>query len=365
MAREAPVRTDRYDPELDIGAPFYGDPVLIDHARKSRAEVEAEQQVRDEAHVRGDLSPELVAEVQRRAAGVMQSPEEYNLGLVPNAVPRPPAISSVGTAPVGQGTVLKPIAGAGTVLQDPAAAYDMNLTGTRLPSEAPPQSSARAIRMPNGGLLFTNRPEYGQGGDSGKEIQMVEARKEIQDYDSGSPSSPVAQALIRRSAEQQAKRGGRPLTLPEASANRAELDDIRGGPTRLLPDGPDGRYGSSSASVSMIEGTPEQKMRLKEEEARGLLALDEIDAARTELQMTPQGRAELKTPQGVLMVQALNQARSTILKSKQRVDAVTKPGSPNYIADPKARAEAIKQIEDERDAELQMVRESVTRSQVY
>src|SRR3990167_261303 len=75
--------SDRYDPEQDIGAPFYGDPVLIERARKNRARQEAEKFVRGPEGVfpRG-LTPEEEEDVEQRTT-IALSPSQPLLPAEP------------------------------------------------------------------------------------------------------------------------------------------------------------------------------------------------------------------------------------------------------------------------------------------
>lgn len=212
----------------------------------------------------------------------------------------------------------------------------------------------RAIRMPNGSFVFTNRDELGgeefSTGDAGQLMreslpsasQSLAASTPtpyIEDTPRTSiidPTSRTMQALVRASARAQSAR------IPGAGAGSPS-------PVGRMVSGqtPDTRGGS----VSMIEGTPQQQVAQKLQDSMGTLALLETQQEEAKARMSPAERAMVENPAVVQGAWAVNQFRPMIegamKEARERMAAITTVGSPTFIADPKLQKAALQKIQSD------------------
>lgn len=182
---------------------------------------------------------------------------------------------------------------------------------------APASPRTRAIRMPDGRLLYTNRAEL-----PGNEIPMAQAvQQERTERASIDPTSATMSALVRASAR--ANRQTPPTAAPM-------LD---------------------SPAVSVMEGTPQQRMSMSIDDAVAAATLAQIQQATAEAKLSPQERSDLDNP-GVGRISYLNQLfAGDIAKENKTADLAIGMAKRQFPAGP-ALDSAIARIEDDRSSRL-------------
>lgn len=198
--------------------------------------------------------------------------------------------------------------------------------------------ATRAIRLPGGKFLFTNREEYG-----GEEFSPAEAGRQIRSAEATpsnvrmaeapriDPTSATMSALVRSSIR--ASRGerspGSMIPQPAGRMTEGTTPDVSGG------------------AVSMIEGTPEQQIAVNFQRALGAASLAGVEQERKVNEMDPAAAALLGNPQ----VQAGSWALNALLP---RIDAANAAAAKladearRTITDPKQLQQELRRIEDER-----------------
>jgi len=191
--------------------------------------------------------------------------------------------------------------------------------------------SMRAIRMPNGTMLFTNRDEYGgeeftpkQGGQIVREQQRTQAPLPRSPFE-GDLTHAAMTGLVRASMR--------------ASAGEPRPGEMRG----RMVEGT--RPDASGGAVSMIEGTPEQQLQQKLSAAMGQLQLGQIGQESKLAAMEPGERALVENPHVQTAVglsrMFLPQIQQIQAAADNRIKLVGTPGSPSYVPDPKLQAAEI------------------------
>lgn len=252
-------------------------------------------------------------------------------------IPPPPASPTAGLAPSmpGRGTVSS---------LDPAH---------RLPDASPlfsgdemegmhaatTKQPTRAIRMPNGQILFTNDPSYG-----GEEISVGDAGKIVRSADAGA----VSRGSLRPSSETMS---GLLQASTRASAARGPESPMVGGGRMVAGRAPD----TSGGAVSMIEGTPEQQLNEKLQDAMGALSLADVGQRRKLAEMDPGARAllENKDVQTASFVNHMLQPRRD--QAHQLATQRAQAAAAQFANDPKQLAATLRQIQDERDQSLREI----------
>lgn len=202
--------------------------------------------------------------------------------------------------------------------------------------------SVRAIRMPNGHMLFTNRDEYG-----GEEFTPQQGGQIVreQQRQMPTPARPPFEGDITHAAMT-----GLVRASMRASAGEPSPGQLRG---RMVEGkAPD----TTGGSVSMIEGTDEQQLADKIQTAMGHQQLAEL-GQNLELARMPAGERLLaQNPQVQTAVglsrMFLPQIQQLQAAADNRIKLVSTPGSPSYIADPKLQASEIMKARAEMQAEL-------------
>lgn len=144
-------------------------------------------------------------------------------------------------------------------------------------------SAMRAIRLPNGQMLFTNRPEYG-----GEEMTPAEGGREVRRQQAAEidPASATMSALVKASARAAMQRGEGSQPAPQGRV-------VPGEAPSMTPGG-----------FSQIEGTPQQQARYALEDAMTALNLAGIQGeekkVREEAAMSPVERAQMENRDVVL-----------------------------------------------------------------
>jgi hypothetical protein len=225
----------------------------------------------------------------------------------------------------------------------------------------------RAIRMPNGHFLFTNRPEYG-----GEEVSVGDAGKEIRSRDAAQPGiaqaasrpidplSSTMSGLIQASTRAALQRGGAGPVQPMRGKMVRGQDTFAGLNDPYTPaDATAGRPG-----VSMIEGTPDQKMAAALQDAVGLSALNEATQRATLFGMSPERRAMIENPQIQTLIaleRMYGPKRDKAMSDASELSrAASTPGSAAYIADPKLRKQRLYEIQMDLDATLAPIRDAMS-----
>lgn len=203
----------------------------------------------------------------------------------------------------------------------------------------------RAIRMPDGKLLFTNRDEYGgeeftpaEGGRLVREAQRAQPLEATNPLVSD-PTSRTLRALVRASA-------GRPESGPVPAAGRmvpGTTPDLSGG------------------TLSTIEGTPQQQQALQLEDAIGALSLANV-RQETEVASMPAAQRELLQNRDVqvasfLINRFLPQIQQKQADTELKMRMISTPGDPQFIRDERQRTLRAREIEMESAAELDMLRD--------
>lgn len=197
----------------------------------------------------------------------------------------------------------------------------------------------RAIRMPNGQILFTNDASYG-----GEELSIGDAGKIVRAGD----AATVARGPMRPSSETMS---GLLQASTRASAARGPESPMVGGGRMVAGRTPD----LSGGAVSMVEGTPEQQLDEKLQDAMGALSLADVGQRTKLASMDPGARAllENKDVQTASFVNHMLQPRRDQAHdlAKQRAAAATAQLS----GDPKQLAAALRDIQTERDQTLREI----------
>lgn len=242
--------------------------------------------------------------------------------------PMLPAGAGVLAPPVGTGTVLRPE-------QDFTAPAPPSAPPISAQTEAAPSSSSsiRAIKMPDGKIVFTNRPEYTSAVPSkvssggGTEISREDAVADIRSNDRAlSPTRLALSDLVRKSVER---------------SNRV---------------GPDVGGGFTNA-----DETSEPSAYVQEARTRGALdRLDQLTAmarAKSDLDVarrTPEEQAALGTKE-IQITEYMQRS------AKPRLDAIRSQADeaismiPQITRDPAQQAEMRRRIEQKRDNDIQDV----------
>lgn len=206
--------------------------------------------------------------------------------------------------------------------------------------------SMRAIRMPNGTVLFTNRDEIGGDEFVGG---TAAAGREIRSMDRARATSPTQAAMLNVVRE---KASDVPGALVNASQDQARLrgEGSMPGPPALEPtrrvagQAPDTRPG-----VSFIEGTPEQQREIALRDMMDVIAMEQAGQELEVARMPPGEAAALSNP----TVQSGNWIVQNIGPELDRVTAVGQEKARqvmNTIADPKLRQQELARIEAETEA---------------
>lgn len=198
----------------------------------------------------------------------------------------------------------------------------------------------RAIRLPGGKFVFTNRDELGgeqvDVGDAGRAIRGADATPEnirMSEAPRIDPTSATMSALVRSSIR--SSRGERAPGLATTP------QPIRG---RTVPgETPDISHGA----VSMIEGTPQQQLDIKLNDALGALSLAGVNQERQVAEMDPADAALLGNPSVQSGSWALNAVMPRIDAANQRAEQETAQARAQ-IQDPKQLQQALREIEDRR-----------------
>ena len=227
----------------------------------------------DVRDVIGDVGDKLLPPPPAGGFTVEQAEGRAPLGDSPPSVAQPSVAPTVETTPPR--TIAPP--------PTPAVPEAPNLIGTldeeverlrpayQAATYRPPM---RAIRLPNGRMLFTNQEGYG-----GQEMSTAEGGKVVRAQDRVEASREMpARAAIKGMLQASIRDASLRETAPEA-----ESGDI-------LPRGRqvEGEAYDMRPGVSMIEGTPEIQRRIALEDAMGALSLAEANQ-RTEMAQLPAG----------------------------------------------------------------------------
>lgn len=140
----------------------------------------------------------------------------------------------------------------------------------------------RALRMPNGKILYTNQGSYGGPGIEELDYQDA-ARAERARRATVDPTSRTMSALVRAAAKANMSRSAEGPPGPT-------LESLPGRPTTGVDPGFD------RPGVSFIEGTPQQQLDLDIEAAMGAASLAEAQSAEAFSKKTPDEQARLKNP---------------------------------------------------------------------
>jgi hypothetical protein len=215
-------------------------------------------------------------------------------------------------------------------------------------------SPMRAIRMPDGRLLFTNREGYG-----GSEISTADAGREIRAADSTPagrgplndvrPGGAFAgksyewpgmqeQTMAGLVAASQRAAAGEP---PPSKTTGRQLEGHilgKGGSGGFLPS-PDNLTG---AGISRIQGSPEQQVQIALEQAMGATALAQLGQQQRQASLSPMEAATLGSPQAVAMMVGMQMVGPKIQQKQAELQAkiqlMGQPGTSSFIADEKLRA---------------------------
>lgn len=187
------------------------------------------------------------------------------------------------------------------------------------------RSPVRAIRMPGGKIVFTNRDELG-----GEEVGVSEAGREIRDREMrGSPTTATMSALVRASARSHGQPLDAPYTAPTIRTSPGEAPD-------------------SSPGVSFIEGTPQQQAQLKIDDAMSATVLANLQREQELAEMDPRARALLENKDVQTASYLLSRFQPQI--DRAREDAAARIQVINQtVVDPKERRAALQEV----DAELE------------
>lgn len=190
------------------------------------------------------------------------------------------------------------------------------------------RSPTRAIRMPGGRIVFTNRDELG-----GDEVGVAEAGRELRDREMrGSPTTATMSALVRASARAHGQPLDAPYTAPTLRTSPGEAPDMEPG-------------------VSFIEGTPQQQDQLKIEDAMSATVLANLERERELAEMDPRARALLENKDVQTASFLLSRFQPQI--DRAREDAVARIQVINEtITDPKARRVALQEVNAELEQAL-------------
>jgi hypothetical protein len=234
-----------------------------------------------------DLGPNPFTRLHRFLTGGATPDEE-----VAGALPAPTASPDTGGVAVAPPSPAARFRGAGSL--DYGRPLDEQIIGT--PSfEVPPSKptstpglaeskpgSIRALRLPNGKIIFTNRVDVGGGSDEKKNAESVRAAAgEIQ-------------------AQDRASYGGRTgIQSQMTDLLRAAIDN-RGG--SMQPGGEANldavspSYDSQSPGVSATQGSPEQQDELAMESGQRELGLTRLQQEMKAAKMSPEQAARLGIP---------------------------------------------------------------------
>lgn len=208
--------------------------------------------------------------------------------------------------------------------------------------QGPTPSSIRAIRLPNGHMLFTDRSASEIGGDELSQGQAGEAVQRQTRNINFDPTSRAMSALV-------------------AASMRASRIDQAGPPPEPTVQNVSGPAWDSRPGFSAMQGTDEQKRGLELEKAAGLAAMAKAGAETAEAErrtreapMTPEERTTAESPQIAINRDAERRSfelqQANWRSSADHKRAVQTPGDPRFIADPNMQAVEIKKIEDARIA---------------
>jgi len=195
------------------------------------------------------------------------------------------------------------------------------------------RSPIRAIRLPNGRMLFTNQEEYGgemsaaEGGRVVRAQDRASARKN--ELPARAAITGMLQASIRDASMRDAQRRGETETVAALPFAQGEGRD---------PRPVEGR------GLSMIEGTPEIQRQIALEDAMGALNLAEA-RQRTELANLPaEARLVAEDPNIRLQRWALANIQPKITAIQQQAAAEIAQIKAT-ITDPREQAKMIDEVE--------------------
>jgi hypothetical protein len=188
----------------------------------------------------------------------------------------------------------------------------------------------RALRLPNGKIIFTNRVELGGGSDEKKNAESVRAAAgEIQGQDratyAGRSGIQTQMTDLLRAAID--NHGG----SMQPGAGEANLEAVDQG------------YDSQSPGVSAIQGSPEQQDELAMESGRRELGLTRLQQEMKAAKMSPEQAARLGHPNpqieiGDKVMKQMNDAKEAIANFQDR-------NSPFYIKDQVERQRKIAEVQ--------------------
>lgn len=182
------------------------------------------------------------------------------------------------------------------------------------PAAAPAAKPTRALRMPNGKIVFTNRPELG-----GPELNYGDATREVRTNTlAETEAAPYRSRLsdLVRSAAVQAQRNG------ETSPYHA--------PTVANADGPAPSFSGAEAAVSNITGTEDQQRQLQFDRAMQAASVARAQGDLEYEKMSPQQKADLGNPR----IQAMGFLRSMFQKDFDMVEAGTEAAKKSITLPP-------------------------------
>jgi hypothetical protein len=214
------------------------------------------------------------------------------------------------------------------------------------------RKTLRAFRLPSGRTVFTNDPDSYGGATS---VAYHTAARSERGGDVAASSGP------RNLEPERGEFGAR--YFPPVDSNTESM-------RRLVRNSAMARARSSSTpsftnadipddagTVSQMSGSPQRQRELQLEDAQGLIALNNAKRDYAVSAMSPVEQERLKNPDVVssqyrveTFLPQINQATSD---AAMKIQMVSTPGRPEYIQDLRARTEAIRMIQADRDAKVQ------------
>jgi hypothetical protein len=213
----------------------------------------------------------------------------------------------------------------------------------------------RAIRMPGGKFLFTNREELG-----GEETSVGDAGREIRGLDAAAPGN-TRMAMAPRIDPTSATMSSLLRSSIRSNAGERAPGYIQGTAQPVQPFRAPGRMVAGEApdthggAVSMIEGTPDQQLAQKLSDAMGATALAQSLQEQKVAGMSPEDAAALGNPQVQAGSWANRQIRPQI-ESAHRAAAAASAQARATIQDPKQLDKTLRDIQA---AEQDAVREAL------
>lgn len=234
----------------------------------------------------GDLSPGARQFISGLSMGAYQPPAQPEPEPEPVAQPQPAPIPTPPAASPGDADQLRTRAIRET--QDEASRLARESQPSQSAPQQSPTGSMRAIRLPDGRLIFTNRPEYGGEQFSTEDAGRLLRQQELKRYRAlPDPTSAAMSGLLRsslRAAEAEERRG-----LPAPVGTRVEgIGEAGTEPS------------TTGGAASFVEGTTETQDRIKLDDALRALALLQANQEIEKAAMPAAQRAQVENKDVVL-----------------------------------------------------------------